>query len=125
MFPDIHGICLFMHKLNYNIAYHNRILQGCLYNKSSEFPLIGFSLAYTWYILVVSRALVICPDMYTHAIGSNGPWAWVYISGKSLMPMMQLVNVSYICSCICSAVLDNYHHRLAKHLLIWQGRSNH
>ena len=38
-------------------------------------------LAYTWYILVVSRALVICPDMYTHALGlgPNGPRARVYV----------------------------------------------
>ena len=42
--------------------------------------------------MVVSFALVICPDMYPRALGPNGPQAWVYISGKSLVPMIQLLN---------------------------------
>ena len=32
------------------------------------------------------------PDMYTHALGPNGPQAWVYISGKSLGYMIQLLH---------------------------------
>ena len=32
------------------------------------------------------------PDMYTHALGPNGPRAWVYISGKSLGYMIQLLH---------------------------------
>ena len=34
------------------------------------------------------------PDMYTHALGPNGPRAWVYISGKSLGYMIQLLHVT-------------------------------
>ena len=33
------------------------------------------------------------PDMYTHALGPNGPRTWVYISGKSLGYMIQLLHV--------------------------------
>ena len=31
------------------------------------------------------------PDMYTHTVGPNGPQAWMYISGKSLRYMIQLL----------------------------------
>ena len=34
------------------------------------------------------------PDMYTHALGPNGPRAWVYISGKSLGYMIQLLHIA-------------------------------
>ena len=44
------------------------------------------------------------PDMYTHALGPNGPraWvyngprAWVYISGKSLGHMIQLLLIPQV-----------------------------
>ena len=32
------------------------------------------------------------PDMYTHSLGPNGSLAWVYISGKSLGYMIQLLH---------------------------------
>ena len=38
------------------------------------------------------------PDMYTHALGPNGPRAWVYISGKSLGYMIQLLHITTIMS---------------------------
>ena len=34
--------------------------------------------------------------MYTRALGPNGPLAWVYISGKSLMLMIQLTIIYII-----------------------------
>ena len=34
------------------------------------------------------------PDMYTHTLGPNGPQAWVYISGKSLRYMIQLLHIA-------------------------------
>ena len=61
----------------------------------SKYLLQSNFLQVTWYILVVSRALVICPDIYTGALEPNSPWAWVYISGKSLVPMIQLLIVLY------------------------------
>ena len=33
------------------------------------------------------------PDMYTHALRPDGPRAWVYISGKSLGYMIQLLHI--------------------------------
>ena len=95
-----------MHKCNYNVATHNRILQGCLYNKSSFTANLSRLLAYTWYILVVSHALVIYTDMYARILRPNGPWAWVYISGKSLVPMIQLLNEQFS--------IDGWHFTLLK-----------
>ena len=37
------------------------------------------------------------PDMYTRALGPNGPRAWVYISGKPLGYMIQLLQLLYRC----------------------------
>jgi len=34
------------------------------------------------------------PDMYALSPQACGPRAWAYISGKSLMPMLQLLHVS-------------------------------
>ena len=50
---------------------------------------------------IVSCALMICPDMYPRTLGPNSPRAWVYISGKSLVPMIQLLNtlLKYNFSC--------------------------
>ena len=49
-----------------------------------------------WNILVVTRALVIgicdLPEIYTLALGLC-PRARVYISGKSLVPMLQLLHI--------------------------------
>jgi len=38
----------------------------------------------------------ICPDMYTRALRPNGPRARVYISDKSLVPMIQLLNKQFL-----------------------------
>ena len=46
------------------------------------------------------------PDMYTHALGPNGPRAWVYISGKSLGYMIQLLHVPMSCSKILQPVVS-------------------
>ena len=45
---------------------------------------------------MVHISCIMCPrdlhDMYTHVLGPNGPRAWVYISGKSLGYMIQLLH---------------------------------
>ena len=51
--------------------------------------------------MVVTRALVLCPDMYTLSPWACDPWALgvalklgVYISGRALVPVLQLLNVA-------------------------------
>ena len=44
-----------------------------------------------WYILLVIWALVICLICMPSALGPAAFGFWVYISGKSLLPMLQLL----------------------------------
>ena len=53
------------------------------------------------------------PDMYTHALRPDGPWAEVYISGKSLGPMMghnfRRFIVPYSSVNFSSSKINDYH----------------
>ena len=61
------------------------------------------------YIIVVTWALMICLICMPSALGPVAPGLWAYISGKSLVPMLQLSNVcmyvrTYVIVCVCMYV---------------------
>ena len=58
---------------------------------------MGFNIAHAWkcYISVVTCALGICPICMPSALGPVALRLWAYISGKSLVPMLQLILVQY------------------------------
>ena len=46
------------------------------------------------YIIVVTRALVFCLICTPSSLGPVALRIWVYISGRTLVPVLQLLNVS-------------------------------
>ena len=46
-----------------------------------------------WYITVVTWALVVCLIYIPSALGPAAVVFWVYISGKLLVPMLQIYSV--------------------------------
>ena len=59
----------------------------------------GFLSINKWYITVVTWSLVVCLMYTPSALGPAALVLWVYISGKPLMPMLQLYNVATAMIC--------------------------
>ena len=56
---------------------------------------VGFCPINKWYIAVVTWALMVCLIYTPLALGPAALVLWVYISGKPLMPTLQLYNIHH------------------------------